>query len=243
MKQIRSLLPLIILIAIGVALFFSGVLDRFRPDNLAAEQANLQAAITAHPLLSALAHIGAVTLAIATGLPGMVVLIMAGGMLFGVVVGALLNVVGVTLGALILFLASRHAFGDHSHGEQAPGLVSRLRGGYHAQPISYTFFLRLVPFFPFGGVTVALAWLRCPLWLFVTATALGGLAMTGIETWLGASLARNIGTNKAVSTDLLHDPQVLWPMLGLVALSLIPIVVNKLRGRKTPAASPNGPGN
>jgi uncharacterized membrane protein YdjX (TVP38/TMEM64 family) len=138
----------------------------------------------------------------------------------------------MTLGALILFLASRHAFGDHSH-SHAPGLVSRLRGGYLAQPIAYTFFLRLVPL-PVGGVPVALAWLRCPLWLFVTATALGGLAMTGIETWLGASLARNIGANQAIGTDLLHDPQVLWPMLGLVLLACVPIAINWLRAAKAP---------
>ena len=231
MKQLRSFWPLLVLISIGVTLFFSGVLDRFSPTHLATEQANLQGLIADHPILSSLAHIGAVTLAIATGLPGMVVLIMAGGMLFGVVLGAALNIVGVTLGALILFLASRRAFGDHSH-TSAPGLVTRLRGGYLAQPISYTFFLRLVPFFPFGAVTVALAWLRCPLWLFATATALGGLAMTGIETWLGASLARNIGTNKAISTDLLHDPQVLWPMIGLVLLALVPLAINRLRAPK-----------
>jgi len=237
MKKFRSFLPLLVLIAIGIELFFSGVLDRFSPDHLAAEQANLQGQIAAHPVLSALAHIGAVTLAIATGLPGMVVLIMAGGMLFGVVIGALLNIIGVTSGALILFFASRRAFGDHSHGEQAPGLVTRLRGGYHAQPISYTFFLRLVPFFPFGGVTVALAWLRCPLWLFITATALGGLAMTGIETWLGASLARNIGTNKAISTDLLHDPQVLWPMICLGLLAAIPLIISNLRARRNSSSS------
>jgi uncharacterized membrane protein YdjX (TVP38/TMEM64 family) len=232
MKQLRSFWPLLLLIGIGIALFFSGVLDRFRPDNLAAAQVDLQTLIAARPIVAALAHIGAVTLAIATGLPGMVVLIMAGGMLFGVVLGALLNIVGVTLGALILFLASRRAFGDHAQGD-APGLVSRLRGGYRAEPISYTFFLRLVPFFPFGGVTVALAWLRCPLWLFVAATAIGGAAMTSIETWLGASLAHNIGSNKAISTDLLHDPAVLWPMLGLVALALVPIAINKLRGAKS----------
>lgn len=237
MKKFRSFLPLLVLIAIGIALILSGVLDRFSPPNLAAEQSHLQALIAAHPIASALAHIGAVMLAIATGLPGMVVLIMAGGMLFGVVLGALLNIIGVTLGALILFLASRRAFGDHSHGEQAPGLVTRLRGGYHAQPISYTFFLRLVPFFPFGGVTVALAWLRCPLWLFVTATSLGGLAMTGIETWLGASLAHNIGSNKAISTDLLHDPQVLWPMICLGLLATIPIIISNLRARRNPSGS------
>jgi uncharacterized membrane protein YdjX (TVP38/TMEM64 family) len=243
MKKLRSFLPLLILIAIGVALFFSGVLDRFAPAHLASEQARLQTLIGDHPIRGALIHIGAVALAVATGLPGMFVLIMAGGMLFGVVVGTLLNVTGSTLGATILFLASRHAFGDRSHDEEAPGLVSRLRGGYLAQPVSYTFFLRLVPFFPFGGVTVALAWLRCPLPLFVTTTALGSVAMNGIETWLGASVAKNIGTNKAISTDLLHDPQVLWPMLGLVLLALVPLAVNKLRAPKTAAAAPTSPEN
>jgi uncharacterized membrane protein YdjX (TVP38/TMEM64 family) len=157
-------------------------------------------------------------------------LIITGGMLFGIWAGTALAVVGVTLGALILFLASRHAFGDHRHSD-APGLVQRLRGGYHAHPLSYTFFLRLVPFFPFGGVTVALAWLRCPLWLFLTATSTGGAVMTGVETALGAGLARSIGEKQAVSLDILSQPGVFLPLLGMGALALAPILVAKLRSR------------
>src|SRR5262249_22719475 len=157
MKRFRHFLPILVLVAIGVGLFFSGTLNRFRPENIAHEQAALQAQIAAQPVLAGAAFIAAVTLAISTGIPGVVVLMLAGS-----VVGTMLATVGVTLGAVVLFLASRHAFGDHSHAD-APGLVQRLRGGYHRHPVSYAFFLRLVPFFPFGGVTVALAWLRCPL--------------------------------------------------------------------------------
>lgn len=229
MKRFRSLLPLIVLIALGIALLSSGVLNRLRPETLALEQANLHAQIALHPLLASLAQITAMTLAIATGLPGMIVVVLAGGMLFGTVVGTFLSMIGVTLGALILFLASRHAFGDHS-GADAPGLVTRLRGGYLAHPVSYTFFLRLVPFFPFGGVTVALAWLRCPLWLFVTATAIGGTLMIGVETALGAALARNIGEQQSINSSLLHDPAVLLPLAGMGLLALIPVLINKLRG-------------
>ncbi|MGH8121582.1 MAG: TVP38/TMEM64 family protein [Rudaea sp.] len=229
MKRFRAFLPLLVLIAIGVVLLSSGVLDRLRPETLAREQANLHAQIALHPLLASLAQIAAMTLAIATGLPGMIVLVLAGGMLFGIVAGTFLTMIGVTIGALILFLASRHAFGDHSQAD-APGLVTRVRGGYLAHPLSYTFFLRLVPFFPFGGVTVALAWLRCPLWLFVTATAIGGTLMTGVETALGAALARNIGEQQAINSSLLHDPAVLLPLAGLGLLALIPVLVNKLRG-------------
>ncbi len=233
MKRWRSFLPLLVLIAIGVALLASGSLNRFRPETLAAEQANLQLQIGAHPVIACLLHIGIITLAISTGIPGAIVLILAGGMLFGVLLGTIYSSIGVTLGAFALFIASRHAFGDHHH-VAAPGLVGRLRGGYHAHPISYTFFLRLVPFFPFGGVTVGLAWLRCPIWLFLSATAVGGAIMTGIETALGAGIAKNVGQNHAVSFSLFNDPSVFVPLIAMGLLALIPILVSKIRGKKLP---------
>jgi uncharacterized membrane protein YdjX (TVP38/TMEM64 family) len=233
MKRLRSFLPLVVLIAVGIALLSTGTLNRFRPETLAAEQVRLQMQIAAHPILAALLQTGVITLAIATGIPGVIVIIMAGGMLFGIVIGTLLSVIGVTLGALILFLASRHAFGDHSH-VSAPGFASTLRAGYHAHPVSYTFFLRLVPFFPFGGVTVGLAWLRCPLWLFLAATASGGAVMTGIETALGAGLATNIGANHAVNASLLADPKVVIPLVAMGLIALVPIAIGKWRAARTP---------
>ena len=184
MKRLRAFLPLIVLIAIGAALLFSGALDRFQPSRIGAEQQNLRLLIAQYPVLARLTQVVIVMLGISTGIPGVIVLIFAGGMLFGIVEGTILSSIGTTLGALILFLASRSAF-SHGTGGGAPLLVERLRSGYHSFPFSYTLFLRLVPFFPFGGVTVALAWLRCPLWLFLTATALGGTVMIAFETALG----------------------------------------------------------
>lgn len=237
MKRFRSFLPLVVLIAIGIALLSTGALNRFRPETLAVEQANLQLQIAAHPILSVLIYVGVITLSISTGIPGVALLIMAGGMLFGIAVGTTLSAVGVTLGALILFLASRHAFGDHTHAH-APGFAGTLRTGYRAHPVSYTFFLRLVPFFPFGGVTVGLAWLRCPLWLFLTATGAGGTVMTGIETALGAGLAKNIGANRAISADLLADPKVIIPLVAMGLLALVPVAIGKWRGARAQAGAP-----
>ena len=228
MKRLRSFLPLLILIAIGIALLSTGVLNRFRPETLAREQANLQAQIAAHPIHAGLIHVGVTTLAIATGVPGVLVVILAGGMLFGVFWVTILSTTGATIGALILFLASRHAFGTQS-GASAPALVDKLRGGYLAHPVSYTCFLRLVPFFPFGGVTVALAWLRCPLWLFLAATAGGGALMVGIETVLGAGLAKNIGTNHEVNLSLFSDPLVIAPLVAMGLLALVPVAIGKWR--------------
>jgi uncharacterized membrane protein YdjX (TVP38/TMEM64 family) len=227
MKRLRAFLPLLVLIALGVGLLASGALDRFQPANLGAEQVRLRALVAEYPLLSALTQTIVVMLGIATGIPGTIVLIFAGGMLFGVIAGTVLSAIGTTLGALILFLASRSAF---AHGSgSVPLLVEKLRAGYHAFPFSYTMFLRLVPFFPFGGVTVALAWLRCPLWLFLTATALGGTVMIAFETALGAGLAETIAREGSVSLNIFAHKRVLIPMLGMAVLALVPIVLGQLR--------------
>jgi uncharacterized membrane protein YdjX (TVP38/TMEM64 family) len=95
--------------------------------------------------------------------------------------------------------------------------------------VSYTLFLRFVPLFPFGGVTVALAWLRCPVWLFTLATALGGLIMLVFETAIGAGIGQSIADGKGISTDLIAEPYIWLPLAGLGLLALIPVLVRKLR--------------
>ncbi|HEU4665057.1 MAG TPA: VTT domain-containing protein [Dokdonella sp.] len=233
MKRLRALLPLLVLIAIGVALFFGGALDRFDPHRVAQEEAQLRGAIEAHPWLAALAQVGLMTLAIATGIPGAIVVVLAGGMLFGIVEGTLLSAIGTTIGALILFFASRAAFAAGGGGSP-PAWVERVRSGYLAYPVSYAMFMRLVPFFPFGGVTIALAGLGCPLWLFLFATATGGSVMIAFETALGAGLTETIAREGAVSLDLFAHRSVLLPLLGMAVLALAPIVLAQLR-RKRPA--------
>ena len=227
MKRLRSILPLLVLIAIGIALLASGALNRFDPHHIASEEVSLRASISAYPLTSSLIQIGLMTLGIATGLPGAIVIVLAGGMLFGIVHGTILSSIGTILGALILFLASRSAFNQGD--DAAPVLVEKLRAGYHAYPVSYAMFLRLVPFFPFGGVTVALAWLRCPLWLFLTATTVGGTVMIAFETALGAGLTETIAREGAVSLNMFAHRQVLLPLLGMATLALAPIVLSQLR--------------
>ncbi len=230
MKRLRAFLPLLVLIAIGVALFFGGALDRFDPHHIVQEEADLRARIVAYPLLAGLAQVGLMTLAIATGIPGAVVIVLAGGMLFGIVEGTLLSATGTTLGALILFFASRSAFA--SGNGKTPAMVERLRAGYRAYPVSYAMFLRLVPFFPFGGVTIALAGLGCPLWLFLLATATGGSVMIAFETALGAGLTETIAREGAVSLNLFAHRGVLLPLLGMAVLALGPIVLAQLRRKR-----------
>ncbi|MBS0432714.1 MAG: VTT domain-containing protein [Proteobacteria bacterium] len=230
MRRLRALIPLLLLIGIGIALWATGALDRFRPEQLVAQQHEWQQSIAAHPLLAWCIYAGLVALVIATCVPASWVVILAGGMLFGILHATLLTAVGEVLGSLVLFLAAGHAFGS---GERPPPkLVERVRRGYLEHPVSYTLFLRLVPVLPFGGVTVALAWLRCPLWLFAVSTFVGGGVMAIFETAIGAGLARSIGAGEPFGPHLFLQPRVLVPVVALAALALVPIAIRKLRARR-----------
>ncbi len=227
MRRLRAALPLLLLVAIGAAMWATGALDRFRPEQLVAEQHQWHQAIAAHPLLAWCVYVGLVTLVIATGVPASWLVILAGGMLFGIAYATLMTGIGETLGSLLLYSAARHAFGS---GERPPPkMADRVRRGYLQHPVSYTVFLRLVPVLPFGGVTVALAWLRCPIWLFAAATFIGGCVMAVFETAIGAGLARSIAHGEPLGPHLFLHPRVLVPIAALALLALIPILIQRLR--------------
>lgn len=225
MSRLRASLPLILLVLAGIALFGSGLLDRLHPEQLVAHQDQLRSNIAAAPWLSRIVYVGLLTLAMSTGIPGTIIVIFAGGFAFGVFEGTVYSSVGVTLGSLILFLASRYAFGAGS--KHPPAIVEKLQHGFAHHPVSYTMFLRFVPVVPFGLVTVSLAWLRCPLWLFIGATFLGGTVMLIFETSVGAGLGTALSHSAKLGPALLLRHEVLWPLGGIAMLALLPLLVER----------------
>lgn len=227
MSRLRAFVPLLILIAIGVAVAASGVLQHLAPNHIMAEQANWAHQIADHPALAYIIYVAVLTLSVATAMPGPLLIIIAGGMLFGMGRAIGLSLIGEVLGSLMLFYAARHAFGAGKR--PPPKFVERVRHGYQANPVSYTLFLRFVPLFPFGGITVALAWLRCPVWLFTLATALGGAIMLVFETAIGAGVGQSIAHGKGLSPSMILEPHIWLPLVGLGLLALIPVALQRLR--------------
>ncbi|OOG55652.1 VTT domain-containing protein [Rhodanobacter sp. C03] len=226
MNRWRAALPLLLLVLAGIVLFASGWLDRLTPQQLVAHQNELHAHIAEHPWLSRLTFIGLLTLATSTGLPGTIVVILAGGFAFGVVDGTLCSSAGLTLGSLILYLASRYAFGAGSR--HPPAIVAKLHHGFEQHPVSYTLFLRFVPVVPFGAVTIALAWLRCPLWLFVGASWLGGTVALIFETSIGAGLGAAMSRSDTFGLGMFMHSNVLLPLGALALLALLPLLIERL---------------
>jgi uncharacterized membrane protein YdjX (TVP38/TMEM64 family) len=221
----RAALPLILLLLAGITLLASGSLDSLSPHQLVAHQVQVHAQIAEHPWLSRLAFIGLLTLAMATGVPGTIVIILAGGYAFGVVQGTICSSAGLTLGSLILYLASRYAFGRGRR--KPPPVAARLHHGFERHPVSYTMFLRFVPIVPFGAVTIGLAWLRCPLWLFLGATWFGGTVTLIFETSIGAGLGDVMSQSGKFGLGLFMHREVLLPLGAIALLALLPLLLER----------------
>lgn len=235
MSRWRAALPLILLLVAGITLFASGSLDQFTPQQLMAHRADWQLQIIEHPWLCRIAFIGLLTLTVATGIPGSIVVIMAGGFAFGVLDATITSSIGLTLGSLILFLASRYAFGPGNR--QPPALVARMHHGFERHPVSYTLFLRFVPVVPFGAVTVALAWLRCPMWLFLGATWLGGTVTLIFEASIGAGLGDAMSQSDSFGIGMFMHREVLLPLGAMALLALLPLLIERLLRRRREASS------
>lgn len=235
MSRLRAALPLLLLVIAGIALFSSGLMDRLHPEQLVQHQDQLRSEIDIAPWVSRITYIGLLTLAMSTGIPGTVIIIMAGGFAFGAVEGTIYSSIGLTLGTLILFLASRYAFGAGS--KHPPKLVDKLHHGFERHPVAYTMFLRFVPVAPFGLVTVALAWLRCPLWLFMGASWLGGTVSLIFETSIGAGLGEALARSHGhFGPELLMQRSVWMPLTAIAVLALVPLLLERFTSRRHKAA-------
>ena len=101
------------LLALAFALFFA--LDLHRTLSLAGLQAHherLAAFMAAHRALGALVFILTYAGIVLLSLPGATIMTLTAGLLFGPWLGTLYAVTGATLGASLLFLAARSAFGE-----------------------------------------------------------------------------------------------------------------------------------
>jgi uncharacterized membrane protein YdjX (TVP38/TMEM64 family) len=187
----------------------------------------LRAFTEAQPLLAALAYMAIYVFAVAISLPTAGFLSIAGGLLFGTLLGGSLTVVAATTGATIVFLVARSAFGASLAAKAGPTL-DKLREGFNRDGFNYLLVLRLVPAFPFWLVNIAAALLGMRLAPYALGTAIGIIPGTFVYCSVGAGAGAAIAAGGDVPLQgLLTKPEILLPIAGLAALSLLPVVVKR----------------
>ncbi|WP_127105144.1 TVP38/TMEM64 family protein [Pararhodobacter zhoushanensis] len=227
---LRRWLPLII-IATGAVLGLVLLRDRLSFESLAANHDALLAYRAANPLLTPALFIAAYVVVVAFSIPGAIWVTLTGGFLFGVFPGVLYNVSGATLGALLLFLAVRAGFGERLRAriDATDGAVRRLSDGIRANEVPVLLSMRLIPAVPFFVANLIPAFLGVAVWRFVWTTLLGILPGALVYTWVGAGLGEVFARGETPDLGVIFEPYILGPLLGLAALSLLPVVLKKLR--------------
>lgn len=224
---------LVVLAGLGLG-YILGLQDYLSLGFLAEQRQALRAYVDSNSFWSAMLFLGVYIAAVAFSFPAASVLTIFGGFLFGWMIGGALVAVGATIGASILFLATRSAFGGFLR-HRVDGVVKKLADGFRENAFGYLFVIRLAPVFPFFVVNIAAALFDISLGRFIAATFFGILPGTFAYAYLGQGVdsvlvaAQESGQEARIS-DLV-TPEITLAFFALALVALIPTVVRQFRKR------------
>ncbi|MCF3639152.1 TVP38/TMEM64 family protein [Rhizobium sp. TRM95111] len=233
---LRRFLPLG-LIVVGLVVAYAAGLDRYLSvASLGRHHQDLKIMVAEKPALYGVLFFVTYVAAVAVSFPAAFVLTIAAGFLFGAIVGGLLVAVAATIGATLLFLAAKTAFGT-AISERAGPLVSRFAAGFRADGFSYLLILRLVPAFPFFLVNVAPAFFDMRTRTYVTATFLGILPGTFAFAFLGSGLEsvldRAAQAGRSLKPEDFVTPGLTLTLAALAVFAALPLVYRYWLRRNT----------
>ncbi|MBB4267003.1 TVP38/TMEM64 family protein [Roseospira visakhapatnamensis] len=224
-------LGLLVLLVAGLAAFVAlGGPRLLSFDTLGRHHAAIAAWVSAHQGMAVVAFVLTYVLAVTFSVPGAVWLSIAGGYLFGTVLGSALVVLAATLGATAVFLAARTILGDGWRRRAFSGTGRRLAERLRDSAFTGLLVLRLVPVFPFWLVNLVPAFLDVSVRVYVLATLLGIIPGAVVFAGVGAGLDRVLAAGDQPDLGVVYDPQVLGPLLGLAVLALLPTLWRRWKG-------------
>lgn len=232
--------PILVIGAVLLAGYALGWHEGLTLSALAESRALLRAKVDAHPLLAAALFSLFYAAAVAAAFPAASLLTVAAGFLFGWLSGGLLVVFSATLGATLLFLAARSAFGDVLR-RRGGNRIERLARGFEGGAFGYLLVLRLAPIFPFWLVNIAPALFKVRLATYVSATALGILPASFAYAYLGSGLDSVLDA-AAASGGTLELADLATPEIttALIALAVVAVLAVAVKGFWTGRAATGG---
>jgi pyruvate/2-oxoglutarate dehydrogenase complex dihydrolipoamide dehydrogenase (E3) component/uncharacterized membrane protein YdjX (TVP38/TMEM64 family) len=223
----RKKLLLLGALLVLVALFF--VFDLGQYLSLAwikSRQLEFQALYAERPLFVVAVYFAVYVAVTALSLPGAAVMTLAGGAIFGLLVGTLVVSFASSLGATLAFLVSRYVLRDAVNARFGARLAE-INRGIEKEGAFYLFTLRLVPLFPFFVINLVMGLTRMKAGVFYLASQLGMLAGTVVYVNAGTQLARIESLQGILSPALIGS----FVLLGIFPL-LAKKIVDAVQARK-----------
>jgi uncharacterized membrane protein YdjX (TVP38/TMEM64 family) len=200
-------------------------------DAVRRHHAVLASFVSGEPLLASLLFMGIYAFAVAISLPGVQLLAVVGGWLFGWLHGTIYVAVAGTIAATAVFLLARSALGQALRDRAGPAM-QRFATSFRDNAPSYVFVLHLVPVFPYALVNTLPAACGVRLRTFVFAAFLGVLPSTLLLAQFGSELGEVLAQGTTVRLSSFLTPEILMALGGLGALALLPIAYRAWRARR-----------
>jgi uncharacterized membrane protein YdjX (TVP38/TMEM64 family) len=226
----KRFLPLLCLVALIALVFAMGWHRMLSLDMLRERRAMLVGFVMDRFMLAVVLYAALYVVVVALSLPGGAIMTVAGGFLFGKWLGTPIVVVAATIGATVLFLIARSAFGDVLRAKAGP-FLRKMEDGFRANAFWYLLSLRLIPVFPFFAVNLVPALLGVPLATYVLATVIGIVPASFVFASFGAGLGEIFDRGEMVNLKSVLTPGIMIALVGFAVLALIPVAVKHLRRR------------
>lgn len=226
-------LPLVV-IAAGLAFGYAmGWHVYLTLDYLAESRIMLKQMVAANTAAAFAIFICVYILATAFSFPTASLLTITGGFLFGWLPGAAAAIFSATIGATLIFLAARSAFGDFLR-KRIQGRAAKLARGFEENAFFFLLALRIAPVFPFFIMNIIPAMFDVRLRTYVAATFLGiipgGLAYSYLGRGLDSVIVAATSAGQKVAVTDLVTTEIVVAFAALAVVAAIPSIVNRIRG-------------
>jgi uncharacterized membrane protein YdjX (TVP38/TMEM64 family) len=233
---IRRYGPFLAIAALIAIIVVTGVWRHVELDELQRSHAQLRAFVRGNPAEGLVAYFGVYVVIAAGCLPGISLVSIAGGYLFGALAGGAVGLAGSVTGSMIVYAAVRSAFAEAVTRRSGPRLRA-MEAALRRDAFGYLLSLKLMPVapFPLANIAAGLAGVRPTALLF--ASLLGSAPLCFIYAGIGASLSRALDSGSPADHRLLQRPDMIWPLAGLTLLSVAALAW-RLRRRSLPEPRP-----
>lgn len=215
----KSKLILIVALVAAIIAFFAFDLGRFFTlDFIKQSQERFGELYKTQPALVIGSFFAIYVAVTALSLPGAAIMTLAGGAVFGLVVGTIIVSFASTLGATLAFLAARFALGE-SVQKKFGARMAEINKGVEKEGAFYLFTLRLVPLVPFFVINLLMGLTKMKTWTFFWVSQIGMFLGTIVFVNAGTQLAKIDSLKGILSPGLLGS---------FVILGIFPIIAKKI---------------
>jgi len=211
---------IIVLIIVGIIAAFKifNLGDYLSLSYIKESQQNFQELYSQNRLAVIAGYMGIYILVAALSLPGAAVMTLAGGAMFGLLVGVVVVSFASTIGATLACFVARFVLRDWVQTKVGDKLKT-VNQGVEKEGAFYLFTLRLIPVFPFWLINLGMGLTKMPLKTFYWVSQIGMLAGTVVFVNAGKELGKIDSLSGILSPTLIGS---------FVLLGLFPIITKKL---------------